>query len=950
MAGTTRSLLEISYVIYRDGNVNNKTAGNMIVGTINGATYGYDPIRMDRAYAAEMDNYQRSYYTYSFYGVGSAGEQILEAVAIRRLNDRDQTITPIVAVDGRDTLGPQTSLEKDRVYLTPANWTAYLDRLVVLNLLTPSQRSTFASMSFTDATVQSLVETAFNQTLRTDISMPVADGLNLTNNNQTHTVDIDPIQDDGGFYLPKSVTVTRVETLNVVIPANYVSGVVADTEYQSRYDVLSGINQFGIWFAGFEHANLNVNEGSASTIADTVTLRPTRFIDHLTINTGDGADTLILDSTVYENLVVNAGSGADTILLKSAQGTTDIYGGLGNDDIRINYGADGQQTNVNGVTGTLNLRGGLGSDLYNVGMSGEGRGDIHILEETPTGPSDPAFVDSDNLNIYGSRFSDLFLFRPKSISTVETDAQGNFVRNGGAVRLSYTTDLESLEIQGNDGDDTFVFDDTSVVLRVFGGRGDDRFQIGQVFKSERDATANIVNTEDYFPTLLTTQGFLSNGISAAAELRGGDGNDTFTVYRNIAELSLYGEADNDNFLVRAFVRVNPEDPDAPVTNINGGQGADFISYTVNAPVNISGGDGLDTLTVVGTEYGEDFVVTEDGVYGGGLSISYDGIENLVLDAMSGNDRFYIAGTRDDVAVTLIGGQGSDTFNVGGGNVDANGNEQPIAVVSNDLMGHSGIIDHIISSSGGSGPRYTNAENQEVSVNVMDNEDTGVMLMSVSGTGPAYQYLPMGNGALRVFEDLATSYNALKLASYAMVLTRAPSEPVRILISPTTKSGTSGPEGIYVNNQLNGAVLVFDQTNWFKPQLVTVSAFDDTAIEGTEFLEIKHSAIEGNFAGDGDAYDNLNIRRVVVEVVDNDKPGVLISRSGDSNRVIERAADSESEATDTYSVVLTKAPTANVTITIASDDQTTVVGNTTLTFHNGQLERASNSYRQGCERW
>ena len=41
---------------------------------------------------------------------------------------------------------------------------------------------------------------------------------------------------------------------------------------------------------------------------------------------------------------------------------------------------------------------------------------------------------------------------------------------------------------------------------------------------------------------------------------------------------------------------------------NGGQGADFIAYTVNAPVTIEGGGGTDTV-VVGTEFGDDFVVT-----------------------------------------------------------------------------------------------------------------------------------------------------------------------------------------------------------------------------------------------------------------------------------------------------------------------------------------------------
>ena len=35
-------------------------------------------------------------------------------------------------------------------------------------------------------------------------------------------------------------------------------------------------------------------------------------------------------------------------------------------------------------------------------------------------------------------------------------------------------------------------------------------------------------------------------------------------------------------------------------------------HAANAPVNIDGGDGFDTVIVIGTEFGDDFVVTKDG--------------------------------------------------------------------------------------------------------------------------------------------------------------------------------------------------------------------------------------------------------------------------------------------------------------------------------------------------
>ncbi|MEI7701354.1 MAG: hypothetical protein WCK86_16260, partial [Planctomycetia bacterium] len=331
-----------------------------------------------------------------------------------------------------------------------------------------------------------------------------------------------------------------------------------------------------------------------------------------------------------------------------------------------------------------------------------------------------------------------------------------------------------------------------------------------------------------------------------------------------------------------------------MTNINGGQGADFISYTVNAPVNIPGGEGLDTLTVVGTEFGDDFVVTESGIFGAVLSASYIDIKHLVLDAMAGNDTFFIAGTSSDVAVTLVGGLGSDKFNVGGGNVDSSGNEIPISVVSNDLKGHSGLLSHTVTSVGSTSPLYTGVTAPDLSVNVSDNEDAAVVIL---------------NGNLRVFEDLALS---LTLVSYLVVLSKAPSQPVRVNVVPTRKTAGTDETGITVNGNAIGAVLLFNETNWFTTQTVTVAAINDAVAEGFANVEIKHSVMEGSADGDGDDYDQLPVRSVFVDVVDDDQAGVQILKSGDGNQV------SEGGSTDTYSVMLTGAPSANVTVTVTVD--------------------------------
>ena len=111
-------------------------------------------------------------------------------------------------------------------------------------------------------------------------------------------------------------------------------------------------------------------------------------------------------------------------------------------------------------------------------------------------------------------------------------------------------------------------------------------------------------------------------------INGGVGNDHFIVFHNLDTLSLFGDAGNDTFLVQAFALAGSQEDHRALTDLSGGGGADLIQYAVNAPVNIDGGDGFDTVIVIGTEFNDDFVITDDGVFGAGLHVSFVNIESL----------------------------------------------------------------------------------------------------------------------------------------------------------------------------------------------------------------------------------------------------------------------------------------------------------------------------------
>ena len=74
---------------------------------------------------------------------------------------------------------------------------------------------------------------------------------------------------------------------------------------------------------------------------------------------------------------------------------------------------------------------------------------------------------------------------------------------------------------------------------------------------------------------------------------------------------------------------------AAETAIRTGAGANQVEYNINAPVSVDGGSGFDKLVVLGTEFADHIVVTDKGVFGAGLTVTYKNIEVLEVDAPRG---------------------------------------------------------------------------------------------------------------------------------------------------------------------------------------------------------------------------------------------------------------------------------------------------------------------------
>lgn len=155
-------------------------------------------------------------------------------------------------------------------------------------------------------------------------------------------------------------------------------------------------------------------------------------------------------------------------------------------------------------------------------------------------------------------------------------------------------------------------------------------------------------------------------------------------------------------------------------------------------------------------------------------------------------------------------------------------------------------------------------------------------------------------------------------SYAVVLLKKPTADVRVTVTPDNQ--------VSVNAMATPIILIFTPDNWSVEQTIAVAAVDDTAQESNHLGFITHSASSAD-AG----YNGISGRAVTVNITDNDTPGVSVVESLGSTDV------DETGTSDTYTVVLTKAPTAAVTITLTPLPPVTVNGSAApivLTFTAG----------------
>ncbi|MBE7383664.1 MAG: S8 family serine peptidase [Leptolyngbya sp. SIO1E4] len=196
--------------------------------------------------------------------------------------------------------------------------------------------------------------------------------------------------------------------------------------------------------------------------------------------------------------------------------------------------------------------------------------------------------------------------------------------------------------------------------------------------------------------------------------------------------------------------------------------------------------------------------------------------------------------------------------------------------------------------------------------IAEGTHTGTLTHTVSSNDPDYQGLVVADVVATITEEVVPGLAVTETDgstrvkegegedSYQIALTAAPTAAVTVTLESDGQTTTSPTE------------LTFTPSNWNQPQTVTVTAVEDTDDEGLHTSQISYT-----ISSDDAQYSGLAVSTTQVEVADNDgPPGVNIVETGTATVV------SEGGGTDTYSISLNKAPTADVEITVSLDEQLT----------------------------
>ena len=205
---------------------------------------------------------------------------------------------------------------------------------------------------------------------------------------------------------------------------------------------------------------------------------------------------------------------------------------------------------------------------------------------------------------------------------------------------------------------------------------------------------------------------------------------------------------------------------------------------------------------------------------------------------------------------------------------------------------------------------------------VEGERTAVVSHSIQSANPAFDRLNIANVEVKVIDDdkagliVTQTGNGTQVVeggatdTYTIALTRSPASGETVTVAIGGDSAQVRVNGVAPST--SAASVSFTSANWNTAQTITVSAVDDSLVENRLLTTLTHAITStgGVFTAAVDDHE------VDVDVRDNDAGGLLVTESDGYTLVAPGAPD-------TYTLRLTKAPMANVTVAILTDGKTLV---------------------------
>ena len=478
---------------------------------------------------------------------------------------------------------------------------------------------------------------------------------------------------------------------------------------------------------------------------------PSGVVIPFSINMAAGAGALNVNTLAqFSNLTINGSSGNDIINIapnggaSTIQSNIAVYGGAGDDTLNLGGG------DLNAITGTITFDGTSGLN------------DRAILNDQV--PSNP----------YGYNVSTTSVQRDGLFGGLAYANLDRIILNcgpGDNTISVFVGIIEPVEVHGNAGFDTIIFNDSVA-------------SAGKIWNINPDQV--IING-----ALTSTDGFEGVGILA------GNGADQITFSGGLGQSFNVNAGGGDDAITIGYLS-QVTFASVGTTIINGGEGNDsfiwqrgsnnwgeLIYGPFTSPVTLDGGGGYNTLSVDDSTrgntsyqfYADRVYSFEPSVFPEGADFHYSGMKAIGLGASNGANAISIYGTSSDidvgnqVSISLAGGndavtlyphdaQGNLTIN---GNLGIGGGAGSDTLLVNDSTSTLPITYSFINPYGagtqniaglGSAGFGTGSDLESITINAGSGDDTFNVNSFKSGSsltinaGVGNDVLSLGNGDVR----------------------------------------------------------------------------------------------------------------------------------------------------------------------------------------------------------